>query len=152
MHAHYARPDSSPYSFLPFLWSPRVSSSLPPPFFVNCALKTAALQLGVTCSRCSLFQDDTPNTHFLRAFFIPKRRSQNDNLQLEGHQNLFWNHLMPALKISVTVGAKKNCRTTSNPILMYNPVFNPETLRPVPRNRATLLRAVVCHDPLCLAE
>ena len=33
---------------------------------------------------------------------MPEGRSQNDDLK--DHQNLFWNHLLPALMISVSLG------------------------------------------------
>ena len=75
----------------------------------------------------------------LWAFFIPERRSYNDNL--EDHQNQFWNHLMPLLMILINVSMRKEeCKTASALILIYNPIFHSETVRPlaIPQERDSL--------------
>lgn len=59
----------------------------------------------------------------LWAFFIPERRSLDDKLQ--DHPNLFWNHLMPALMISMFPGEKKNARLHQPQILIYRSIFPP---------------------------
>lgn len=64
------------------------------------------------------------------AFFIPERRSWDDKLQ--DYPNVFWNHLMPALMISMSPGEKKNARLHQPQILIYSSIFPPWNYKTLP--------------------
>ena len=97
---------SHPFN-LPFLLS----------FFLNCFLKMIALQL-----------------HLM--FTLPEEQSsfQKECYGTMTLRNLSWNHLMPALMISMPPGGEK-CKTASTLILTFSPIFHPKTVRPLPTSQ-----------------
>lgn len=76
----------------------------------------------------------SPRQHFptlLSSESILHSRKKVTEDNLEGHQNLFWNHLTPAVMIPMAPGGEEECKSTSAPILTYSPIFHPKTIRPL---------------------